>query len=76
MTDEEEDADTRRRFLAGLCPCCCGDIIPWPGPDGIDYEPEPVAEGVMLCGRCIGNEHHLGELSVVPHILRALVKGA
>jgi hypothetical protein len=20
-------------------------------------EPEPVAEGVMLCGRCIANEH-------------------
>jgi len=49
---------TRERWLAGLCPCCGGDLCEWEWRDEV-HEPQPIAEGVMLCGRCIGNEHHV-----------------
>jgi CO dehydrogenase/acetyl-CoA synthase alpha subunit len=69
--------EERKRWEAGLCPCCAGDICEWTATyDGTVYEPEPIAEGVMMCGRCIGNEHHAGEFNVVPLILAALVPGA
>ena len=46
--------DARRRWLAGDCPCC-GMDAGWPDVDGT--EPEPIAEGVLICGRCIRNGH-------------------
>lgn len=46
-------ADCRSRWLAGECPCCGGEICEHY--DGT--QPEPLGEGVMICGRCIANEH-------------------
>lgn len=48
VTDE-----TYRRWAAGLCPCCAGDI--WEHYDGT--QPQAIGEGVMACGRCIANDH-------------------
>lgn len=42
-----------RRWAAGRCPCCGGELEEWI--DGT--KPEAVAEGVRFCGRCIANEH-------------------
>ena len=44
------------RWAAGLCPCCGMDIEPWEWQDVIT-DPEPLVEGVMVCGRCVANEH-------------------
>lgn len=44
----------RSRWLAGKCPCCGSDALE---PDADGTEPEPVAEGVIICGRCIANRH-------------------
>jgi hypothetical protein len=49
-------ADARPRWLAGLCPCCGGDICEWEWRDDI-WEPKAIGEGVMICGRCVGNDH-------------------
>jgi hypothetical protein len=50
--------DVRSRWLAGLCPCCGSEICGWDHTYRDEsYEPEPIAEGVMICGRCVGNEH-------------------
>jgi hypothetical protein len=54
-----ESDSIRRAWEDGKCPCCTGDLIPWPGPDGVEHEPEAIAEGVMMCGRCMGNEHYI-----------------
>jgi hypothetical protein len=58
------------RWLRGDCLCCGADLDWWP-----DTDPEPVAEGVMMCGRCIANEHHLRPPEVLASLLAALVTG-
>lgn len=55
--DDEDANHTRRYYQAGMCPCCGSDLTSWPSPSGEYIEPQAIAEGVMLCGRCIGNEH-------------------
>ncbi len=45
-------ADTYRRWAAGLCPCCGAELDWWR-----DIEPQAIGEGVMVCGRCVDNEH-------------------
>jgi hypothetical protein len=68
MTVTMEDfADAYARWAAGCCPCCGG---------GLGESPEPIGEGVMLCGRCIENEHHLTAGEFVPMMLAAIAKGA
>lgn len=49
--------DIRPRWLAGCCPCCAGCIDDWEW-QGQVHDPEPIGEGVILCGRCIANRHH------------------
>lgn len=49
---------SRERWLAGLCPCCGCCLCDWEWL-GVVHEPLPIGESVVLCGRCIGNEHHL-----------------
>ena len=63
--------DARPRWEAGLCPCCGGELCAWPGPDGTDVQPAPIAEGVTMCGRCIGNHHNDPETTQI--LLKALV---
>lgn len=48
--------DAYPRWLAGLCPCCGGEIGPWEW-EGIDHQPATIGEGVRICGRCAGNNH-------------------
>ncbi len=54
--NEADFDDCRSRWLAGLCPCCGASICEWEW-DDVVWEPAAIAEGVQLCGRCIGNEH-------------------
>jgi hypothetical protein len=60
--------ETYRRWSDGWCPCCAGDIDEWI--DGT--QPQAIGEGVMLCGRCIANEHHLEPPALVMAILEAI----
>ena len=62
----------RRLWLAGLCPCCGGDLDDWEW-EGVVHEPQAVAEGVMFCGRCIANEHHTDPPQVLPLLLESLL---
>lgn len=72
MADDILDyAGCRAYWKAGRCPCCGGKLVPWPGPDGTEHQPEAVAEGVMFCGRCIGNRHHSDEST--PGFLRMML---
>jgi hypothetical protein len=60
--------DTYRRWAAGLCACCGGELCEW-----IDGTPEQaVAEGVQFCGRCMANCHD--EPAVILVILDAIVQ--
>lgn len=68
---EAEAAETRRRWQAGLCPCCGMSLIPWPGPDGVEHMPEAIGEDVELCGRCMGNRHYI---EAAEQILRELAE--
>jgi hypothetical protein len=68
----------RELWLKGLCPCCAGSMIKWEHQDGTVYEPEFVADMVMLCGRCIGNEHTRDDPAgreTLETILRAIADG-
>ena len=56
MIEPGDFEDARPRWLAGLCPCCGSDICEWEWND-VTTEPEAIAEGVMICGRCIANDH-------------------
>lgn len=55
MTDE-----TYQRWAAGLCPCCAGDVCEYYDAT----QPQAIGEGVMVCGRCVANEH--GDLPGLP----------
>lgn len=59
----------RDYWLAGLCPCCGADLDWWM------TQPESIAEGVMMCGRCIENDHHQRPPEFLPLLLKALVTG-
>lgn len=62
-----------RLWAAGRCPCCQGDLSDWCHPSTWEItDPEPVAEGVILCGRCIANEHHLAPLGFLEALLEAI----
>ena len=60
----------RAYYLRGDCPCCGSPLVSWPGSDR-EYEPEAVAEGVMMCGRCIGS-HHYEPPGFLADLLRSL----
>jgi hypothetical protein len=62
---------SRERWLAGLCPCCGAEMNWWPS-----TEPQTVADGVVMCGRCIENEHHLRPPGFLPLLLAALLPSA
>jgi hypothetical protein len=48
---------TRQRWERGMCPCCgVPAIFGWTDGNGREYEPMPIAEGVMICGMCVCNE--------------------
>lgn len=70
---EEMAEDARKLYRAGLCPCCGSELGEWTDNDYEVIEPQAIGEGVMLCGRCIGNKHHEGETSVTEFMLRALM---
>ena len=63
--------DCRRLWQAGLCLCCGGELCGWKW-NGIVHEPTAIAEGVMMCGRCIGNNHQEVD-GLLTGMLRALV---
>jgi hypothetical protein len=64
------DSSERRAWLAGRCPCCKSGLWEWEW-DGVVTEPEVIAEGVTMCGRCIANEHDRDDM--IAEILRLLV---
>jgi hypothetical protein len=66
-------AGTRDRWIAGLCLCCSGELAGWEDLQGVVHEPEAVAEGVFMCGRCIGKNHHIDPPEVLYGLLKALV---
>jgi hypothetical protein len=77
MEHEENNMAIRRAFMNGWCPCCQGRMISWPGPDGTEWDPAPIAEGVMACGRCHGNQHFRNDDAgnkTLATILNALAK--
>jgi hypothetical protein len=59
-------------WLAGRCPCCGSDLVEWEW-NGVVHEPQVVAEDVMFCGRCIGNDHHVDPPDVLPSLLESLL---
>jgi hypothetical protein len=69
----DQAEDCRRAWSAGLCPCCSSRLHEWPGPNGEDVFPEMVAEGVIFCGRCIGNNHHTDPPGFLEAMLEALI---
>ena len=75
VVDGTDFPGCRDHWLAGKCPCCGMSLSPWPAPGGSEVEPEAVAEGVIFCGRCIGNEHHLQPPEFLPGMLEALLPG-
>jgi hypothetical protein len=66
----EDFEDAYARWAAGRCPCCGAALDWWTTP------PEAIGEGVMLCGRCIENKHHLAADEFVPVMLMAIAQGA
>jgi hypothetical protein len=66
MTDAEI---ALQRWQNGDCFCCGSDLYWY----GTPY-PEPVAEGVMMCGRCTENEHNRNG-ALMP-LLRAMAEYA
>jgi hypothetical protein len=76
MGDNELMAKSAHRaYREGRCPCCCSYIDEWPAPDGSVVQPQAVAEGVVFCGRCIGNKHHISHPEVLVNILKWIVTG-
>lgn len=67
-------SDSYARWADGKCPCCASEICDWEW-DGQVYEPQAIGEGVMMCGRCIGNNHH-EETGFIPMMLEAISSGA
>jgi hypothetical protein len=61
-------AACRGSWLAGRCPCCSADLDWW------GRDPEPIAEGVMICGRCAENEHH-ADPEFIQMMLTSLLPG-
>jgi hypothetical protein len=52
--------DTYRRWAAGACPCCAGEMGPsWStsGGSGRTVPPRAIGEGVEICGECVKREH-------------------
>lgn len=78
MTDtifSEEAAETVRRYYqAGRCPCCGSGLYEWRNNKGDVFYPEAIGEEVLLCGRCIANEHQIRPPEVVQWILQSLAK--
>ena len=62
--------DTYRRWARGDCPCCGAALDWWP-----DVAPEAIGEGVMICGRCVENDHMRldGEDVLTAAMLEAIV---
>lgn len=65
---ELPQANLRRRWEAGRCPCC-----------GVPLEsrgrPKALAEGVQICGLCAA-EHHVERPGELEALLAALAEGA
>jgi hypothetical protein len=70
----EDEATSRRYWLAGLCPCCGFSIEVWPDVDGKDSKPVAIGEGVVLCGRCASNKHQ-DIPDLVEWLLRSVMGG-
>lgn len=66
-------ATCRAYWEAGRCPCCGAGLDPWEWA-GVEHQAAAVAEGVMFCGRCIGNQH-TEPPEVLAAILAAIVAG-
>jgi len=64
--------DAARLYHAGRCPCCGSKLYEWTDSRDVTYQPAQIGEGVLLCGRCIGNEHHETQ-EVVEFILRDII---
>lgn len=55
---KEDFRDARARWLRGLCPCCGAPPDEWEHyRTGEVTEPKAIAEDVVICGRCIANDH-------------------
>lgn len=59
------NSETRRRWEAGLCPCCAGDLCEWV--DGT--QSAAIGEEVLICGRCAANDH----VASVPGLAEAML---
>lgn len=66
-------AGCRAAWRAGRCPCCSGVLEDWTWGE-VTHQPAAVAEGVVFCGRCIGQRHHLDLPLFLPQLLKALVE--
>ena len=61
---------TWERWRAGLCPCCGMAVIEHC--DGT--MPQALGEGVLICGRCVANEHMrdgFGDLILASLVMKA-----
>ena len=75
---EEDFADAYARWADGDCPCCGVMRMEsyWPDNYGEPHAPQVIGEGVMICGRCVANEHGREFDEFFPMMLRAIVDGA
>jgi hypothetical protein len=69
----EDFTECRRLWLAGKCPCCGAELDSWINSNHETIQPEAIAEGVMMCGRCIGNEHHIRPEGFLEMLLKSLL---
>jgi hypothetical protein len=70
----EDFRDAYARWKMLLCPCCASEMCDWEW-RGEVTEPRAIAEGIMLCGRCIANDHAADPEFVVA-MMRAIAAGA
>jgi acetyltransferase-like isoleucine patch superfamily enzyme len=68
----EDFAAAYDRWAALLCPCC--GVAEFN--DATDGPPAVIGEGVMICGRCVANEHGRESDQFFPMMLTAILTGA
>ena len=63
----------RDLWAAGRCPCC--GCFPAASEGTYGGQPKAIGEGVIMCGRCIENEHGRESDQFIPTMLRCIVLG-
>lgn len=66
------EASIYNSWAAGRCPCCGMALDEWWW-KGEVTQPVAIGEGVIMCGRCIANEHGRESADFIPTLLLCIV---